>query len=123
MGILSAVFGVACICYLVSRLVNRIAELEKRIAWLEDRSPQARYVRELEDKEKEWPQATDDLKELVGHILIENFAHSAAIRTILVNQPKMMDALAGFSNLLPTNNEADIARIGAIRKILKPLEH
>lgn len=45
---------VSLIAYFIYSLSNRIDELQRRIAFLEDRSPQANYIRDLEDKEKEW---------------------------------------------------------------------
>jgi hypothetical protein len=52
--IIGALAGVGYGGYVISKFFRRIGDLERRVAFLEDRSPQAQYIRELEDKEKGW---------------------------------------------------------------------
>jgi len=49
-------FFVALIAAFViyNRLEERIRKLEERVSFLEDRSPQAKHVRDLEDEHRGW---------------------------------------------------------------------
>lgn len=46
--------GFAGLLIAVYRLFDKVNALSARVAFLEDRSPQAEYIRSLENKEKGW---------------------------------------------------------------------
>lgn len=54
MVVIGAWIGLVCAAFFIHKLIERVDALEKRIAWLEDRSPQAEYLRSLENAEKGW---------------------------------------------------------------------
>lgn len=54
MPILLYLVVLICAGLIINKLLSRIDDLERRVVFLEDRSAQAKYIRQLEDQEKGW---------------------------------------------------------------------
>jgi len=122
MEILIGVIGAGCAFYLIHKLINRIDNLEKRIAWLEDRSPQARYLRELEDKEKGWDSETEDVKEILRYVMSVNSAQNFATRALLVEKPIIVMTLKLFCQKYVAENESQQRFKSELEKIVASAE-
>lgn len=116
-GLIGLLAGVA----LVYKLINRIDSLEKKVAWASDRSPQAQYLRHLEDQENGW-ESTPELTVVTKHLLNLNAAQNLVLRALLLENPVVMLQLREFCERYPVNTEEERTFVKELKELLVPDE-
>lgn len=112
----------AAIGFWVNKLFNRIDTLERKVSFLEDRSPQARNLREMENEEKGWGSEVEDVKEILRYVMSVNSAQNFATRALLLEKPAIVMTLKYFCQKYSPENDSQQRFKSELEKIVSSAE-